>query len=117
MFGSGLPVCAVGFNCISELVQHGVNGVIFHSREELTSQLITYLMPNSEATKTLDHLREGVTQTESQRLRWEANWDEAALPLLRSPALARSPRRGGLLCLATTFTGVVILGACVVMLW
>ncbi|KAL3906515.1 MAG: hypothetical protein SGPRY_010519, partial [Prymnesium sp.] len=93
MFGSGLPVCAVGFNCISELVQHGVNGVIFHSREELTSQLITYLMPNSEATKTLDHLREGVTQTESQRLRWEANWDEAALPLLRSPALARSPRR------------------------
>ncbi|KNZ52786.1 hypothetical protein VP01_344g10 [Puccinia sorghi] len=39
MFGCGLPVCARNFNCISELVKHGENGLVFDSADELCEQL------------------------------------------------------------------------------
>jgi len=39
MFGCGLPVCARNFNCISELVKHGQNGLVFDSADELCEQL------------------------------------------------------------------------------
>ncbi|OAV97304.1 hypothetical protein, variant [Puccinia triticina 1-1 BBBD Race 1] len=39
MFGCRLPVCARNFNCISELVKHGQNGLVFDSAVELSEQL------------------------------------------------------------------------------
>jgi hypothetical protein len=39
MFGSGVPVCAVGFPAIGELVIHGTNGTVFETSEELSGQL------------------------------------------------------------------------------
>ncbi|CAG8725020.1 12784_t:CDS:2, partial [Dentiscutata heterogama] len=33
MFGCGLPVCAIKFDCIGELVQHNKNGIIFNNEE------------------------------------------------------------------------------------
>lgn len=32
MFGAGLPVCAMDFSCISELVHDGENGMVFKTR-------------------------------------------------------------------------------------
>lgn len=39
MFGCGVPVLAKGFECVSELVQEGKNGLIFENGEELGKQL------------------------------------------------------------------------------
>lgn len=39
MFGCGLPVCALNFRCLDELVQQGKNGVIFKDAPELAEQL------------------------------------------------------------------------------
>ena len=43
MFGCCLPVCAKNFACISELVQHGQNGWLFDSQEDLEDQLLNVI--------------------------------------------------------------------------
>jgi beta-1,4-mannosyltransferase len=39
MFGCGLPVCAVNFDCLHELVTHGYNGMVFSQSSELSLQI------------------------------------------------------------------------------
>ena len=39
MFGSNLPVCAIDFACLNELVQDGVNGFVFQDGQQLASQV------------------------------------------------------------------------------
>ncbi|KAI8885890.1 glycosyltransferase family 33 protein [Backusella circina FSU 941] len=39
MFGCGLPVCAVNFECLDELVQDGKNGLVFTSSNDLYEQI------------------------------------------------------------------------------
>lgn len=73
MFGAGLPVCAVGFDCLDELVVHGKNGLVFQTSEELAKQIGQLLDNNSTE---LEHLREGVKQFQS--LRWQDNWQASA---------------------------------------
>ena len=48
MFGSGVPVCAVQFSCIGELVHHGVNGMTFTDSAQLAQQLITLLFQSEQ---------------------------------------------------------------------
>lgn len=40
MFGCHLPVLAKKFNAITELVEDGVNGILFDTDEELSDALI-----------------------------------------------------------------------------
>lgn len=56
MFGCGLPVCALDFACLDELVKDGVNGLVFRDAEQLASELESLLtgFPNCP---TLDTLR------------------------------------------------------------
>ncbi|KIY62782.1 glycosyltransferase family 33 protein [Cylindrobasidium torrendii FP15055 ss-10] len=55
MFGCGLPVCALAFNCLDELVKDGVNGLIFNDADELVDQLDDLLsgFPESDRLKEL----------------------------------------------------------------
>ena len=39
MFGCGLPVAAMGFLALPELVKDGINGMIFNTREQLATQV------------------------------------------------------------------------------
>ncbi|KAF3443073.1 hypothetical protein FNV43_RR16994 [Rhamnella rubrinervis] len=40
MFGCGLPVCAVSYSCIKELVQVDTNGALFSSSSKLVDELL-----------------------------------------------------------------------------
>ncbi len=66
MFGCGLPVAAVRYETIDELVKDGVNGVVFDDCCMLAEQLES-LVKNR---KVLDKLRRGV----GEGVRWEQNW-------------------------------------------
>ncbi|KAJ3414148.1 mannosyltransferase [Chytridiales sp. JEL 0842] len=49
MFGCSLPVCAIQYPCINELVEHGKNGLLFSTAEELSEQFVE-LPPADKAT-------------------------------------------------------------------
>lgn len=83
MFGSGLPVCAMKFNCIDELVKHGQNGFVFENYAELTDQISEWLydFPSNVA---LTNQKEVINQNlkEFQQLRWAENWKRHVQPIL-----------------------------------
>lgn len=92
MFGCGLPVCALNFPCLSELVKDGKNGYTFTSGDQLSDQLITLLgeFPNS---KNLQALRSSFETNMSQKNQkhgsaeegwcsWAENWNQVLKPLI-----------------------------------
>ena len=68
MFGSGVPVCAVAFPTLSELLQHEVNGMVFSNKNELTQQLIELLF--NEENGKLRKLKESAGKIEH----WDEQW-------------------------------------------
>jgi beta-1,4-mannosyltransferase len=80
-FGCEVPVCAIGFDCLPELVQDGVNGNIFTSGDGLSTLLLdllcNYNSCNNNGTLKNDKLDlyrnniRGMT-------RWKENWEECA---------------------------------------
>ncbi|KAG7335323.1 hypothetical protein KOW79_001919 [Hemibagrus wyckioides] len=81
MFGCCLPVCAVHFHCLDELVKHEENGLIFKDATELSEQLKLLFkdFPNDQGKLSVfrRNLRESVQQ------RWDENWDQITLPLFK----------------------------------
>lgn len=66
---------------INELVQHGKNGFVFDTYLELSQQILTwfYDFPNNA---TLLSVKKEFNERllEFQLRRWDANWNENALP-------------------------------------
>ncbi|XP_017887486.1 chitobiosyldiphosphodolichol beta-mannosyltransferase [Ceratina calcarata] len=56
MFGCELPVCAYNFKCLSELVKHNENGMVFASDKELAAQLKSWFedFPNNKHQQELE---------------------------------------------------------------
>ncbi|KAJ3052463.1 mannosyltransferase [Rhizophlyctis rosea] len=75
MFGCELPVCAMGFKCIDELVQHDRNGLIFGNATELCQQFVELFGSFPASAPKLEALKRG-TQ-EFQKSRWDDNWNTA----------------------------------------
>lgn len=78
MFGCGVPVCAVDYYCIRELVKPGETGLVFQTSGELCNQLCDLLRGFPETTPLLKSMRENVRRW--QTVRWDDNWTKVALP-------------------------------------
>ncbi|KAG8721586.1 mannosyltransferase [Ceratobasidium sp. 394] len=94
MFGCALPVCALDFECLDELVKDGVNGLKFRDTGELAEQLVNFFSHFPE-TNRLDALRQGLNKRtristpsgmtdEGQHLwnDWTDNWNAFVRPIL-----------------------------------
>jgi len=88
MFGCGLPVCALNFKCLDELVKDGVNGVVFENAEQLATQIESLLrsFPDSSA---LSSLRDSLERSEEKHKSgnwewgtWAENWNRNMRPLI-----------------------------------
>jgi len=86
MFGCGLPVCAVEFDCLHELVRNRENGMVFSSSDELADQMIDLLRgaTTKGGNAKLQQLRQGVAGFE----RWQPNWQRNAATIF-CPVAAR----------------------------
>ncbi|KAM7332995.1 hypothetical protein ACRRTK_006315 [Alexandromys fortis] len=80
MFGCCLPVCAVNFKCLHELVRHGENGLVFKDAEELAAQLQMLFLKFPDPDGKLNQFRKELR--ESKQLRWDESWQQTVLPLV-----------------------------------
>ncbi|XP_062955146.1 chitobiosyldiphosphodolichol beta-mannosyltransferase [Cynocephalus volans] len=80
MFGCCLPVCAVNFKCLHELVKHEENGLVFEDSEELAAQLQMLFSDFPDPAVKLNQLRKNLR--ESEQLRWDKSWEQTVLPFL-----------------------------------
>jgi len=78
MFGCGLPVCAIDFPCLDELVKEGQNGRVFSSASGLSRQMLSLLQGLPRGNEDLAALRRG-TET-FRRIRWDDAWRVTAKP-------------------------------------
>ncbi|XP_065899004.1 chitobiosyldiphosphodolichol beta-mannosyltransferase-like [Dysidea avara] len=80
MFGSGLPVCALQFYCIDELVKHDQNGLLFSDGHNLSNQIqelaVNFPAFNGKLSKFKENLKP------FQSLRWDHFWKIHVLPAL-----------------------------------
>lgn len=79
MFGCGVPVLAVGFEGLGELVVDGVNGRVFGDDKGLRDLLLELCNDGKEGQDKLLRLKEGVGRGK----RWEQNWKETVLPIVQ----------------------------------
>lgn len=80
MFGSGLPVCALDYGpCLREQVQHGENGLLFSTSEQLADQLYDLFQGFPDDTRLLNDLHRNAR--ESGRVRWLEGWIKEAQPV------------------------------------
>ncbi|KAK2533494.1 Alg1 [Columba guinea] len=80
MFGCCLPVCAIHFECLHELVKHNENGLIFRDSNELAEQLKMLFLEFPTLEGKLHNFRKNLRV--SKQLRWDESWDQTVLPLL-----------------------------------
>lgn len=82
MFGCGLPVCAVSFSCIEELVKNGENGLLFCSSSELADQLMMLFKGFPDKCDVLKELQDGALATGSSS-RWSTEWESHAFTVIQ----------------------------------
>ncbi|XP_039755915.1 chitobiosyldiphosphodolichol beta-mannosyltransferase [Pararge aegeria] len=76
MFGAGLPVLACDFNCLDELVQHGENGYVFKTSDELSKQIVSWFEEfpnNTKQNEIVENIKDKLIQFQENR--WEDNWN------------------------------------------
>jgi beta-1,4-mannosyltransferase len=78
-FGCEVPVCAIGFSCLDELVKDNTNGRIFQSSAELSSQMFQLCFGRKrEENNKLDGDLKGFRHNIRGITRWRENWIENA---------------------------------------
>lgn len=85
MFGCGVPVIAIGFNALPELVKEGENGIIVDDSEGMADAL-KVVFKDTELYKTI----KGGAMREA-RLQWDSNWLTKVGPLFGIGEYAPTP--------------------------
>lgn len=70
MFGGQVPVCAIRYSCITEVMRHGWNGMVFNTSDELAGQMLDLL----DSSLILESMRNNI----SSMTRWEEEWNTVA---------------------------------------
>ena len=79
MFGCRLPVAAINFPALSELVVDGVNGHVFTNSEQLSEIIVEWFT-------NFPHSRDEEFKLNIDKFRavgWEENWDSVALEIFQ----------------------------------
>lgn len=86
--GCHVPVCAVQFDCLDELVQDKYNGRTFETELELADQLWHLLSPLTQTPHAASHSFGELATYSSNimkgRMRWQENWTKNARPIVTS---------------------------------
>jgi beta-1,4-mannosyltransferase len=78
LLGAGVPVCALAYGpCLAEAIDDGETGLLFHTADELATQLRRLLGADREL---LARLRRNVVRGAGRR--WGDEWDVSARPVL-----------------------------------
>lgn len=83
MFGCRLPVCAYNFDCLSELVIHNENSLVFANEYELAKQLKMWFQdfPNNEKQQQLcEKFQKNMFTSQHHPTDWHGNWKFNVLP-------------------------------------
>ena len=81
MFGCRLPVAAVSFPALAELVEDGVNGRVFRDSGELAAIIRDWFRDWPRVQITHTEYRENIDNFRA--LDWVTNWDKEALPVFQ----------------------------------
>lgn len=82
MFGVGMPVCALNYGpCLSELVRHGENGLLFSTSDELAGELCELFAEGAAGAETLARMTAGAR--EERGLDWQAAWVDEVWGVVR----------------------------------
>ncbi|CAA7271421.1 unnamed protein product [Cyclocybe aegerita] len=107
MFGCGLPVCALDFTCLNELVKNGKNGLVFNNSSQLAIQLEELFLSFPDAprlallTSSFNNLSHRPSTPSNPHMpkqhrstpekeetwtwsTWEENWGRVVRPLILS---------------------------------
>ena len=82
LFGCQVPVVALKFDCLSELVQDGVNGRVFENSIQLAQQLNDLLSPITDSATGTSEALVALSNSLQERMRWSENWTKNALPVI-----------------------------------
>jgi len=82
LFGCQVPVLALNFDCLSELVQDNVNGCAFENSKKLALQLQVLLSPIADSATCTSEALIALSKPLQDRIRWSENWKEYALPVI-----------------------------------
>ncbi|CAF0758519.1 unnamed protein product [Adineta steineri] len=82
MFAVGVPVCAVHYDCIGELVRRDQNGVIFQDSHDLSDRLESLLRGFPDRCLKLESLKSNLKNNLSNE-NWSTEWETVMKPLIR----------------------------------
>jgi len=85
MFGCELPVAAMSFPALPELVIDGENGLVFNSPEQLAEILLSWFQDFAGFPGTSNHKAFRRNLAQFRELGWKENWNKVALATFKDP--------------------------------
>lgn len=85
--GCNVPVCAISFKCVQELVVDNINGKVFHNHKELAETFLNIFGDDGDNTNNwregkglISQWRDGIGHMK----RWKENWNSEARHIIYS---------------------------------